>query len=169
MNDSPNSHNDSIHLSDDSEHTRMESLLDQLAKQDSEAMPSGLNDRVLDAIGQAMAPAPIQIAPQADHAVGAAGTRLSMRLAAAAVLATGTTLIIVGTKPWATTPGTPGAQIELASLEHDLDAFFALESVDIGNLDEAFTDWEIRAQSVDLDAELDDYQWSDLGSEDGAL
>ncbi|MGV6813766.1 MAG: hypothetical protein ACWA5W_02010 [Phycisphaerales bacterium] len=169
MNDSSNNRSDSIHLSDDSEHVRMETLLDQLAEQDAEAMPSGLNERALDAIGQAMVPSPISISSEPDHSAGSPGTRLSMRLAAAAVLATGTTLIIVGAKPWATTPGALGGQIELASLEHDLDAFFALESVDIGNLDEAFTDWEIRAQSVDLDAELDDYQWGDLESEDGAL
>ena len=170
MNDANNTTH--LHLHDDPEHNEMESLLDLLAKDDQHAMPAGLESRVLDSISAAIVPTPLKIA---THVQANNPERFwSFRLAAAAALATGTTLIIVGTRPWAPsgTPNTAGTQLTLAaSMEQDFDAFFALESLDDGNLSEAVSEWEIWAQSLgtEFDSTLDDSHWYDSTLDDGAL
>ena len=170
MNNNYNTPNPDLHLHDDPEHTQMESLLDLLAEQDAQAMPSGLEARVLDSISEAIAPPPLSIAPTVQST---SSNRLwSLRYAAAAILATGTTLLIVGTQPWASSPaGAIQPMITLTSLEQDLDAFFALESMDDGNLSEAVTDWEFWAQSIDtdIDSSPSGYGWDEFTSDDGAL
>lgn len=168
-NDHTNKHGD-LHLHDDPELAQTESLLDLMGKQDRDSMPIGLESRVLDAISKTIAPAPLTIAQAST--TNTTSRFWSLRYAAAAVLATGTTLVIVGTQPWASPIGNTQPAIALVSLvESDLDAFFALESMDDGNLAEAVTDWEFWAQSVDteIDSSLSGYDWGDFTSDDGAL
>lgn len=172
MNNSNNNTNPPLHLHDDPEHNAMESLLDLLAKDDRDAMPSGLESRVLDSISAAIAPTPLNIATPVH--TQKPERFWSLRLAAAAALATGTTLVIVGTRPWApsATPNIPGAQLTLAaSMDQDFDAFFALESLDDGNLSEAVSEWEIWAQSLDTEfnSSLSTSDWYDSTLDDGAL
>lgn len=169
MTDSPKRPTTPLHLHDDSEFAQTQSLLNMLGDQDAQAMPEGMNERLLEAIGKTITPAPIAI-PPANHSQRA-DSRWSMRIAAAAVLATSATLVIVGSKPWATTQSPDMASMTLASLEQDLDAYFSLEEIDVGKLDEALTEWELWAQSVDteLDAEFAEYGWSDLETMDGEL
>lgn len=146
-----------------------ESLLEQLAQQDRDATPSGMESRVLDAIGRAIAPPPLVLSQPIES--NSPSRIWSLRYAAAALLATGATLTIVATQPWASN-GVPSEHtIALASFEQDLDAFFELESMDDGNLSEAVTEWEIWAQSLDtdIDSSLDGYDWDDLTLDDGAL
>lgn len=158
-----------LHLHNNPEIAHTESLLDQLAKQDADAMPIGLESRVLDSISATIAPAPIVINPPDKS--GKASKFWALRLAAAAALATGTTLVIVGTQPWNSMKTTPPVGFELAAFEQDLDAYFALETVDDGNLSDAVTEWEIWAQSVDteIDSTLIGLDWDEPTWDDGAL
>ena len=158
-----------LHLHDDPEHAQMESMLNLLAKQDADAMPAGHESRVLDAVSKAVAPSPLELV-QLSQSTGSSKL-WSLRYAAAAVLATGTTLIIVGAQPWANTTSNDQSTIALVSLEQDLDAYFALEPMEDGNLSEALTEWDIWAQSVDtdIDSSLTEYEWDEFTSDDGAL
>ncbi|PCI11237.1 hypothetical protein COB72_01465 [bacterium] len=172
-NDHTNNNAD-LHLHDDPDHTQMVSMLDLLAKQDGDAMPRGLESRVLDAISKTIAPAPIAFA-QPTPPARTSGV-WSLRYAAAAVLATGTTLVIVGTQPWASSSAIPAVEITLAaSIDEDFDAFFALEPLDDGGLDDAVTEWELWAQTIDaeldpsLDGLLDESGWYESTLDDGAL
>ena len=171
MNDDHNNLPPELHLHDDPEHTQMESLLELLAKQDAQTMPSGLETRVLESISHTFAPPPLSMTPPIESTLTSG--LWSLRYAAAAILATGTTLLIVGTQPWASSPhsGPNQPTIALASLEQDLDAYFALESMDDGNLAEAVTDWEFWAQSIDtdIDSSISGYDWDEYTSDDGAL
>jgi hypothetical protein len=164
MNDKPD-----LHLHDDPEIAQTESLLDLLAKQDASSMPADLELSVLDSISSIIAPAPIEIPQPCVPATS--GKFWSLRLAAAAALATGTTLVIVGTQPWASNTGGSLPEVTLASFEQDLNAFFELESVDDGNLSEAVSEWEIWAQSVDMeiDSSLIGLEWDEPIWDDGAL
>ena len=162
--------NPALHLHNDPELAQTQSLLDELAKQDADAMPTGLESRVLDSISRTIAPSPIAIAepalPKRTSPIW------SIRIAAAAVLATGTTLLIVAAQPWSSaTPESADQRMALVSFEQDMDDFFALESLDDGLLAEAVTDWEIWAQSVDtdLDSTLTGFDWYESTSDDGAL
>jgi len=94
-----------------------------------------------------------------------------LRYAAAAMLAMGATVALVATQPWNTNSPTNDEHfIAMASFEQNLDAFFALEDVEDGNLSEAMTEWEIWSQTVDaeIDTGLSDFEWFETG-EDGAL
>lgn len=179
-------HRNDLHLTEDPQLIETQSLLELLAKQDRSAMPMGLEYRVLDAVSATFAPAPISLAQSVTteaheqsnsnnfqgSGFQSSGRFWSMRIAAAAVLVTGTTLLVVGTKPWANSPVVvPAHEIALASIQNDFDEFLALESMDDGHLSEAVTDWEIWAQSVDsdLDTSLIGFDWYDFNSEDGAL
>jgi len=96
----------------------------------------------------------------------------TLRLAAAAALATGTTLLIVAAQPWANSgPTGTTNEIALVSFEQDMDAFFSLETLEDGDLSEAVTEWEIWAQSVDMDIDstLTGYDWFESETDDGAL
>ncbi len=162
--------NPELHLHNDPELAQTESLLDQLARQDAQAMPAGLESRVLDSISRTIAPSPIAIAeidqPKSFNRIW------SIRVAAAAILATGTTLLIVAAQPWSSTsPEITAQSMALVSFEQSMDDFFALESLDDGQLAEAVTDWEIWAQSVgtDLDSTLTDFDWYESTPDDGAL
>ncbi len=169
-NDQTNPNNPELHLHNDPELARTLSLLDELARQDADAMPAGLESRVLDSISRTIAPSPIAIAEPALPK--RASPIWSIRIAAAAVLATGTTLLIVAAEPWSSgTPETPDQRMALVSFEQNMDDFFALESLDDGQLAEAVTDWEIWAQSVDtdLDTTLTGFDWHESGLDDGAL
>ncbi len=159
-----------LHLHDDPKLSHTESILDELAKQDADAMPDGLESRVLDAISQSIAPPPMSISD--IHPPKQAGRVWSIRVAAAGLLATGTTLLIVTAQPWSSTSPHPlDHRMALVSFEQDMDDFFALESLDDGQLAEAVTDWEIWAQSVDtdLDSTLTGFDWYESTSDDGAL
>jgi hypothetical protein len=163
--------NQPLHLHDDPAHQEMESLLDSLAERERGSMPAGLESRVLDSIGRAVAPAPIAISSSesASSPVGFA----SLRFAAAAAILMGTSVVLWSTQPWATNTGgaTNSGVTLVASLDQDLDAFFALESLDDGALSEAVTDWEIWAESVDtdIDTTLVSFDWFESAADDGAL
>ena len=163
--------NPPLHLHDDPEHLKMESLLDSLGDRERESMPDGLESRVLDSIGRAIAPAPIAI--ESTQAPASVARFSSIRFAAAAALLFGATVVIWSAQPWASSSNTPGlGELTLAaSIDQDLDAFFALESLDDDDLAEAVTDWEIWAESVDtdMDTTLAGYDWYESVSEDGAL
>jgi len=175
MNDDYTPKQPDLHLHNDPQLVELESLLDKLGDEDQRAMPEGLDNRVLDAISSAIAPGPISIKTSEPPVVPASNGRFwSLRLAAAAVLATGTTLVIVGTHPWSswstnTDPNAP--MITLSSLETDLDEYLELESVDDGGLSQAVTDWEIWAQSVntEIDSSTIGYEISDSDEYEGAL
>lgn len=173
-------HHDDLHLTEDPQLIQTQSLLELMAKQDRSAMPIGLESRVLDAVSAAFAPAPISLAQSIESDAfkqprsgnfQTSGRFWSIRVAAAAVLATGTTLLIVGTQPWSNSSGVAAHEIALVSIQNDFDEFLALENMDDGHLSEAVTDWEIWAQSVgsDLDTSLIGIDWFDFSSEDGAL
>ena len=174
MNNDHNNPNADLHLNLDPELAQTESLLDQLAQQDRNAMPDGLESRMLDAISQTLAPQAIAFPQPVDD------QRVSkwrpMRYAAAAILATGVTLTIVANQPWEIQANPGNATIALVSLEQDLDAFFELETMDTGNLSEAVTEWEIWAQAVDAELNtsietdgIAEEDWFDSYSESGAL
>lgn len=180
-NESTNEHND-LHLSSDPQLAKTESLLDLLAQQDRSAADDGLEARVLESVSKVIAPPPLSIAsPMAPAAVTADASASPskawpLRFAAAAMLAMGATITLVATQPWSTNSTiNQGGDIALTSFEQDLDAFFALEELEDGNLSEAVTAWEIWAQTVDTEIDtslsgigLTDFQWIDDG-EDGAL
>jgi hypothetical protein len=160
------------HIADDAQLCDLETQLDALAQQDQRAMPTGLESRVLDAISTTIAPPPMPIEPAHQTTVEHSTGRLwSIRLAAAAVLATGTTLLIVGTRPWMNSTIDNAHAITLTALETDLDAFFDLESQDESDLTEALTEWEIWAQSIDtdIDSSLIGIEYSEINLDDGAL
>jgi len=167
-NNHSNEQND-LYLHDDPEHAHMESMLNLLARQDADAMPAGLESRVLDAVSSTFAPTPLALSQPAQPTM--TSRVWSLRYAAAAMLATGTTLIIVGAQPWANSSSNDQSTIALVSLEQDLDAYFALEPMEDGNLSEALTEWDIWAQSVDtdIDSSLTGYDWDEYTSDDGAL
>mgnify|MGYP003123251804 CR=1 FL=1 len=176
-----NEHND-LHLSDDQEIAQTETLLDLLAQQDRSAADDGLEGRVLESVSKVIAPPPLSIASPDEPAATPAAPSASLskawplRYAAAAMLAMGATVTLVATQPWSmNSPANDGHEIALASFEQDLDAFFALEELEDGNLSEAVTEWEIWAQTLDTEIDtslsgigLTDFQWIDDG-EDGAL
>lgn len=162
--------NPDLHLHDDPKLAHTESLLDLLAKQDANAMPSGLESRVLDSISNAIAPPPLAITQGQQSS--RSNRMWSLRFAAAVALAAGTTLLIVDTNPWSSNVGLPAPVITLASsFEQNLDDYFALESLDDGNLSEAVTEWEIWAQSVDMDIDstLTGFDWYEPATDDGAI
>ena len=166
INDSQEHNN--FRINHDPEHAEMESLLDLLAQQDRDAMPTTLESRVMDEVSKVIAPTPIAFTP-IDITRGESQP-WSMRIAAAAVLAIGTTLVIVSAQPWATSPASsPEHEITVASLSSHLDEYFSLESVDDGQITEAITDWEIWAQSIDTDLYTDNFDYSDILSDDGEL
>jgi hypothetical protein len=162
MNDKPE-----LHLQDDPQLAETESLLDMLAQADRDAMPAGLQTRVLDSISSQIAPAPIALTHQ--QSVSKSKRFWVLRIAAGVALFASLTAVLIGTKPWANTDTPDPFTLQLMSLETDLDAFFELEAVDDGNLTEAVTDWEIWAQSVDTDIDSSEYgfDWTDNLSEDG--
>jgi len=160
------------HIADDAQLSDLETQLDALAQQDQRAIPSGLESRVLDAISTTVAPPPMPIEP-AHLSTGkhSTGRFWSIRMAAAAILTTGTTLLIVGARPWMNSTVDNTHAITLTALETDLDAFFDLESQDESDLTEALTEWEIWAQSIDtdMDSSLIGIEYSDINPDDGAL
>ncbi len=182
-NNNHSNHTPDLHLQDDPALMETQSLLESLAQHDRASMPTGLESRVLDSVAHTFAPAPISIVP-VDQSAGSedipyqserfSSKVWSLRIAAAAVLATGTTLMIVGAQPWQSSSHTDNpsaAEISLASFEQDLEDYFALETIDDGNLSEAVTDWEIWAQSVDteIDSTLLELEWAETIYDDGAL
>ena len=52
MTDSPKRPTTPLHLHDDTEFAQTESLLKMLGEQDAQAMPEGMNGRLLEAIGK---------------------------------------------------------------------------------------------------------------------
>jgi|GEM_PF-5324805 len=168
-----NQHNNpDLHLHDDPELIELESMLDELATKNINSAPSGLESRLLDAISSAIAPAPIGIPIATNREELNRPSRMwALRIAAAAVLATGTTIIIVASQPWANSTSMSQSEMVLTSLEQDFDDYFALESVDDGNLSEALVEWEIWAQSVgsEIDLSLAEMEWNDPEFEGGAL
>ncbi|MDF1808401.1 MAG: hypothetical protein P1U42_01765 [Phycisphaerales bacterium] len=171
MKKNPNNNSD-LHLHDDPELIELESMLDELATQNINSVPTGFESRLLDAVSSAIAPAPISIPSSVEHEETDRPNRLwTLRIAAAAVLATGTTIVIVSSQPWANSPAMSQSQMVLTSLEQDFDDYFALESVDDGNLSEALAEWEIWAQSVgsEMDLSLSEMDWEDSDFEGGAL
>jgi len=183
MNDFEHNTNDpELHLRGDVEAQDIEALLDRLGQADRDAMSPEVRGRTLDAVSGVLVPAPIALKTPERGSAGA-GRMWRFRIAAAALLATGTTVVVVGLQASNSAPeqappiatGTPGpAQAPqndsgwtLASFERDLDEYFELDaSLDDGDLTEAVTEWEIRAQAVDADLDASIYGY-ELGGLDG--
>lgn len=174
-----NTHHDDLHLHSDPDIERVESMLDALASEDRDAMTPAQQSRVLESVSHVFAPAPISLEQKKSEQVSASGSRRwNLRFAAAAALATATTLSIVATQPWksgAPLPESPTSASQgvwtLASFEEDIDAYLTLDEHESDSLDEAVASWELWAQTIesDLDADSlnDEYGISDL--HDGAL
>ena len=161
MNNNDYNH-DELHLHSDPELAGMESLLDELASQDQHAMSADAEARILDSVSQVFAPSPLQITEAPEPMTHSSSTsKWNFKIAAAALLATATTLSIVATQPWKTaqpepTDASTGAWT-LASFEEDYDAFLELESVDDGEIEEAVASWELWAQTIESDFESDSF------------
>lgn len=171
-NDQPN--HDELHLHPDPDTQRIESLLDAIGNADRDAMDPDSQARVLDAVSQVFAPAPIAIEQQGQATPQRSGdTRWSFRIATAAAIAGFATLGIVISQPWKNTsrPNTPAAAPNqgtwtLASFEADLNAYYALEDELSGTqIDEAVADWELWAQTIEADFNADTLA-DDLGLDD---
>ena len=175
MNNNDYNH-DELHLHSDLELAGMESLLDELASQDQQAMSTDAEARILDSVSQVLAPSPLQIS-EAPEPISHSSTssKWNFKIAAAALLATATTLSIVATQPWKNAQpvaDTPNAGAwTVASFEEDYDAFLELESVGDGEIEEAVASWELWAQTIESDFESDSFSdefgITDLGN--GAL
>jgi hypothetical protein len=165
-----------LHLNADPELSAIESLLDELGQADRDAMPAHIQSGLLEAVSGVFAPQPIAIEraiprQRPDRPAQA----WKFRVAAAAFLATATTLSIVAIKPWSSpTPiqqDSGQSSWSLASFEQDFDAYLALEEVGDDTLDDAVANWELWAQTIDTDFDSE-LLGSDLGLtdfNDGAL
>lgn len=171
---------DDLHLHSDPETERVESMLDALASEDRDAMNPDRQSRVLESISQVFAPAPISIDRQLESASApSSGSMWNFRIAAAALLATATTLGIVATQPWKTgplpttsnQPASNQGTWSLASFEEDLDAYLSLDELENDSIDEAVASWELWAQTIESDFDAgtinDEYGISDI--QDGAI
>lgn len=172
MNDKHTNHDD-LHLHADPEIEHIESLLDLLGEQDRDSMRPDQHARVLEAVSQVFAPAPISIERAAP--AQPRQRRWDLRVAAAAAIALMATLSVVVVKPWANTPVRPApngnVNWSLASFEEDLDAYLALDELGDGSIAEAVADWELWAQTIETDFDTD-LIGSELGISDldnGAL
>lgn len=179
MNDHHDQHEHTeLYLQGDPESQALDRELQRLGQHERDAMPDGAGARILDAVSKTMAPAPISI--QENGPTRAARpmptpSPWSIRVAAAALLATASTLLIVaalrtGAAQPPSSPTAPG--FSLASFEQDLDAYLSLEPVDGGEeLTEAVTDWELWAQSLDteIDTALYGLDLTEPFEDDGAL
>ncbi|MEZ6165300.1 MAG: hypothetical protein R3B67_12805 [Phycisphaerales bacterium] len=180
MNDKHTNHDD-LHLHADPEIERIESLLDLLGEQDRDSMRPDHQSRVLEAVSQVFAPAPISIehtgTPQTQDQTQDQSRehRWDLRIAAAAAIALMATLSMVMVKPWAhsptNAPDNNSMSWSLASFEEDLDAYLALDELGDGSITEAVADWELWAQTIETDFDTDligrELGISDL--DDGAL
>ena len=176
MNDHENqlNANSQLHLHGDPETERMESLIDQLAEQDRQSMPAGASARLLEAVSEVCAPEPISIQrAEAPIGSGRGGITWKIRVAAAMLLATGTTLTIVISQPWSSGQSTPStaSSWSLASFEQDFDAYLTLDEIGDEQLSDAMTEWELWAQSVDteIDSGMYNDDWDTAQPSDGAL
>lgn len=173
MNDDHTNH-DELHLHPDPDTQRIESLLDAMGERDREAMAPEAQARVLDAVSQVFAPAPLSIEQQRElMPERSGGSRWNFRMAAAAAIATFATLGIVISQPWQNTggmispaPSTNQGAWTLAAFEQELDAYYALED-ELGGtqIDEAVADWELWAQTIESDFDSDSLA-DDLGFDD---
>jgi hypothetical protein len=177
MNDE-HTHHDELHLHADPDTQRIESLLDAMGRADRDAMSTEAQSRVLDSVSQVFAPAPIAIERGSPPEQASGASRWNLRMAAAAAIATFATLGIVVSQPWKlgnqgspTNPTPNTGAWTLASFEQDLDAFFALEDHDTGEIEEGVASWELWAQTIDTDFSTDSLA-DELGfstNDDGAL
>ena len=169
-----------LHLHGEPELEQLSQLLDQIAQRDRDAMPDSVNANILEAVSAVFAPEPIAIEPAIltnEASQQRSGSAWKFRFAAAALLATATTLSIVATQPWSSGSGSPSADQpspastwSLASFEQDLDAYLSLEDVGDDQLDDAVADWELWAQTLDADVDtglFDSDLYIDLN--DGAI
>ncbi len=174
-----NTHHDDLHLHSDPDIERVESLLDALASEDRDAMTTAQQSRVLESVSQVFAPEPISLEQRRHEQIHTSASRKwNFRFAAAAALATVTTLGIVATQPWksgAPLPDSSSAPNQgawtLASFEEDIDAYLTLDEHESNSIDEAVASWELWAQTIESDLDVDslndEYGISEL--HDGAL
>lgn len=168
MNEQHNDNTNPLHLSTEPELQEIESLLEAMGRADRAAMSQNANARMLEAVSAVFAPQPISLEAahqQAEPILAASSSsggsaRWKLRIAAAFVMVSGVTLSLLVLKPWAMQPTeTPASNTgtwSLASFEEDLDAYLALDEVGDESLDEAVTNWELWAQTIDtsIDTEL---------------
>jgi hypothetical protein len=178
MNEHNNENTNPLHLSNDPELQGIESMLEQLAQSDRDAMPDQANTRVLEAISGVYAPQPIAIEQAQQIHTQSISTLTSVwkwRIAAGLLLVSVASLGLVITQPWATTldamPTNTDTSWSLTSFEQDLDAYLALDAVGDDQLDEAVADWELWAQTIDqsFDTELLGSDLSLIDLNDGAI
>ncbi|MCA9304180.1 MAG: hypothetical protein KC996_08665, partial [Phycisphaerales bacterium] len=126
----------------------MNSLLDELGRLDREASPIGLEAGVLDAVGRAMAPAPITLVQPTPRRFPAIA-RFS--LAAALLCAASVSVVMLRPSVSVPTAGLSGRGEMLAvSLEADVESLLALDQIE-HELEQSVAAWSLRAQAVDSD------------------
>jgi len=130
-----------------SQEAELNSLLDELGRQDRASAPAGLEAGVLDAVGRAMAPMPITIRQPAPRRFPAIA-----RFAVAAAILCAASVSVVMMRPSAPLPaGNPGPGNMLAvSLEADVESLLALDEIE-HDLEQSVAAWSLRAQAVDAD------------------
>lgn len=130
-----------------SEETEMESLLDELGRQDRASAPNRLEAGVLDAVARAIAPAPITLSQPTTRRFPIVAR---FAIAAAFLCVASVSIVMMRSAPALPTDASVQSSTLAVSLEADVESLLALEEIE-HELDYSFAEWSLQAQAIDSD------------------